>query len=96
MNLKHYETMDTANGDIVKAWDLFRFNLDKFRSLVDVNTICMHGSPRSKYDNKALWEKYDYNSLEIIGEPYYDVDFDMVFYLTDTKVLGWLKVQPKR
>ena len=80
----HYETMDTANGNIDKAWDQFRFHLDELRKLVDVKTICMHGSPRSKYDNKAIWEKYDYRSLDLIGEPYYDMDFYEFFYLTDT------------
>jgi len=80
----HYETMDTANGDIQKAWDQFRFHLDELRKLVDVKTICMHGSPRSKYDNKAIWDKYKYQDLDIIGEPYYDMDFDEFFYLTDT------------
>jgi len=80
----HYETMDTANGSIDKAWDEFRFHLDALRKLVDVKTICMHGSPRSKFDNKEIWNKYDYKSLGIIGEPYYDINFDNVFYLTDT------------
>lgn len=80
----HYENMDTCNGDIDKAWDDFRYNLDKLRELVEVKTICMHGSPRSKFDNREIWKKYDYRSLQIIGEPYYDVDFDTVFYLTDT------------
>jgi hypothetical protein len=80
----HYETMDTANGDISKAWDMFRYNLDKLRKLADVQTICMHGSPYSKFDNKKLWEKYDYKGLGIIGEPYFDINFNEVFYLTDT------------
>ena len=80
----HYENMDTCNGDMDKAWDDFRYNLDKLRKLVEVKTICMHGSPRSKFDNKELWSKYDYKSLDLIGEPYYDVDFDKVFYITDT------------
>jgi len=80
----HYENMDTCNGIVDKAWDDFRFNLDKLRQLVEVKTICMHGSPRSKFDNKEIWNKYDYQSLQIIGEPYYDVDFNKVFYLTDT------------
>jgi len=80
----HYENMDTCKGDVDKAWDDFRYNLDKLRTLVDVTTICMHGSPRSKFDNKELWKKYDYKSLDLIGEPYYDVDFNKVFYLTDT------------
>jgi len=80
----HYENMDTCNGDIDKAWDDFRCHLDKLRELVEVKTICMHGSPRSKFDNKEIWNKYDYRSLQITGEPYYDVNFDEVLYLTDT------------
>ena len=80
----HYENMDICNGNIDKAWDDFRYNLDKLRKLVSVNTICMHGSPRSKFDNKIIWDEYDYKSVSLIGEPYYDIDFDKVFYLTDT------------
>jgi len=80
----HYETMDTANGDVDLAWDQFRYNLDQLRKLVNVKTICMHGSPLSKFDNRDLWKKYDYRSLDIIGEPYIDIDFNDVFYLTDT------------
>jgi hypothetical protein len=63
----HYENMDTCNGDVDKAWDDFRHHLDKLRKLVDVQTICMHGSPRSKFDNKEIWNKYDYRSLQIKG-----------------------------
>jgi|ERR1035437_5345325 hypothetical protein len=44
----------------------------------------MHGSPLSKYDSKDLWKKYNYRDYKIIGEPYFDVDFNKVFYLTDT------------
>jgi len=44
----------------------------------------MHGSPFSKYDNKKIWEKYDYSDYGIIAEPYFDIDFNEVFYLTDT------------
>ena len=80
----HYENMDTCNGDIDAAWDDFRRNLDKLRKLYPVKTICMHGSPLSRYDNRDLWNKYDYRSVGIIGEPYFDIDYDEVFYLTDT------------
>jgi hypothetical protein len=80
----HYETMDTKSGDIDKAYDEFCINLEMFRNLYPVTTICMHGSPRSKFDNKDIWKKYDYKSLGIIGEPYFDVNFNEVFYLTDT------------
>ena len=44
----------------------------------------MHGAPMSKYDSRALWDKYSYKDLQLIGEPYYDVDFSQVLYLTDT------------
>jgi hypothetical protein len=80
----HYETMDSCKGNIDKAYSLFCENLEKLRKLVPVATICMHGSPLSKYDNRLIWEKYDYLALGLIGEPYFDVDFDKVLYLTDT------------
>ena len=80
----HYETMDTAKGDLDLAWNQFKFHLNELRDLVEVSTICMHGSPRSKFDNKEIWKKYSYDSLDITGEPYYDVNFDELFYLTDT------------
>jgi len=62
----------------------FERNLEKFRKLVSIKTICMHGSPWSKYDNRELWDVYDYRDYGIIGEPYFDVDFNEVLYLTDT------------
>ncbi|TVQ85731.1 MAG: hypothetical protein EA393_13375 [Bacteroidetes bacterium] len=62
----------------------FEKNLQKLQQLVPVSTICMHGSPRSRFDNRDLWKKYDYRDFGIIGEPYFDVDFDEMFYLTDT------------
>ena len=49
-----------------------------------VSTICMHGSPMSKFDSRDLWKKYNYREFGILGEPYFDLDFDKIFYLTDT------------
>jgi hypothetical protein len=43
--------------------------LEKLREFYPVKTICMHGSPLSKYDNKKIWEKYDYRDYGIIAEP---------------------------
>jgi hypothetical protein len=80
----HYETMDTARGNVDKAYDEFCSNLENFRKIVPVETICMHGSPLSKFDNRALWKKYDYRKLGIKAEPYFDLDFSRVLYLTDT------------
>lgn len=80
----HYEDLTISKGNIDKAYDSFCGNLEKLQKLYSVKTICMHGSPRSKYDNKDIWKKYDYKKIGIIGEPYFDVDFSKVFYLTDT------------
>lgn len=80
----HYETMDTSKGNIDNAYTEFCRNLEKFRQLYPVKTICMHGSPKSSLDSKDLWTKYDYKKLGLIGEPYFDVDFGKVFYITDT------------
>ena len=44
----------------------------------------MHGSPTSKWDSKELWKHYNYKDYGIIAEPYFDVNFDNVFYLSDT------------
>ncbi len=66
------------------AYEDFCKNLEMFRQKFDVRTICMHGSPLSKYDNRDIWKKYDYRDLGIIGEPYFDINFNEVFYLTDT------------
>lgn len=80
----HYEDLAICKGDSQKAIAYFEHQLAYFRQFYPVKTICMHGSPRSKYDGKDLWKSYDYHNYGIIGEPYFDVDFSRVFYLTDT------------
>lgn len=80
----HYEDMALCHGDYQMAIAHFEKWLNKFREFYPVKTICMHGSPMSRWDNRDLWKKYDYRKYNIIAEPYYDVDFDKVFYITDT------------
>lgn len=94
----HYEDVDLAmknyklkiinDADSDKLIDLayesFCNNLKIFRKNFDIKTICMHGSPRARFDNKLIWEKYNYKDLGIIGEPYYDIDFNQFAYFTDT------------
>ena len=80
----HYECLTTCNGSMKKGIQDFEKNLNALRKLAPVSTICMHGSPMSKYDSKDLWKEYNYKDFGIIGEPYFDVDFKEVFYITDT------------
>lgn len=80
----HYEDMAIANGDVEKAYEHFTQQLAYFRQFYPVRTICMHGVPTSQWDGRDLWKHYDYKQLGIVGEPYFDVAFSEVFYLTDT------------
>jgi len=66
------------------AIESFERNLRRLREIAPVKTICMHGSPMSRWDSRLLWKYYDYHDFGIIGEPYFDVNFDEVLYLTDT------------
>ncbi|MBB5283247.1 hypothetical protein HNQ92_001373 [Rhabdobacter roseus] len=80
----HYECLTTCGGDLEASIRDFDKNLTALRKIAPVQTICMHGSPMSKYDSKDLWKKYSYQDFGIMGEPYFDVDFSKVLYLTDT------------
>ena len=80
----HYEDMTIAKGNTDKAFEVFQKHLKYFQQFFPVQTICMHGSPLSKYDSRDIWEKYNYKELGIIREPYFDIDFSKVLYLTDT------------
>ena len=66
------------------AINSFRTNREKLRKVAPIETICMHGSPLSKWDNRLLWNYYDYREFGIIGEPYFDIPFNEALYLTDT------------
>ena len=80
----HYEDLSEAKGDYTKAYQMFNENLLRFREIYPVTTICMHGRSLSKYDNRLLWKNKDYKQFGIKGEPYLDLDFDKVLYLTDS------------
>ena len=80
----HYEVMDTAKGNYEEAIKIFKDTLEKFRSIAEIKTICMHGTPFSPYDNLALWKHYDFNDFGITGEGYLSIDFNKILYFCDT------------
>jgi hypothetical protein len=95
----HYDDLAQCKGDYQKAIVRFKKNLNTLRDIAPVQTICMDGSPLSKYDNKNLWHPApgtrhpspSFQDFGIIGEPYFNTDFNKVFYITDTgrKWDGW-------
>lgn len=86
----HYEDLVLCNGNYDKVYDSFKRNLEKLRKYYPVTTICMHGSPLSKWDSKTMWNKYDYKSLGIKAAVNFDIDYNEVFYITDNG-RGWNK-----
>lgn len=84
----HYEDMSLFKGDADKSIEHFNNQLRHFRQFYPVRTICMHGSPTSKWDNKDLWTKFNYRDFGIVGEPYFDLinneSVGKLTYLTDT------------
>ncbi len=83
----HYEDMDFAKGDPKLAIEYFQKHISQLREVAEVSTLCMHGSPKSKYDNKDIWKYYRYQDFGFVGEPYFDLNFNKVFYLTDTGMM---------
>ncbi len=90
----HYENLSDVNKrekgkrrtkeELYKmAIENFQENLDKFRKIYPIKTICMHGSPLANVDNRDLWKVYDYRYYGIMGEPYFDIDYNHVLYITD-------------
>ncbi len=80
----HYEDLSLTEGDEIKAIALFEKHLAYFREFYPVRSVCMHGSSTSKYDNRQLWKSHQLADYALVGEPYLSVDFNQVFYLTDT------------
>jgi hypothetical protein len=81
----HYEVLSKTNGDYPKAIILFKEELNDLKKISPISTICMHGSPLSPYDNRDLWNVYDFREYGIEGEAYLSMDADM-YYCSDT---GW-------
>ena len=80
----HYEDLTLCGGDCARAMEHFERSLAMFRRYYPVTTICMHGSPTSRWDNRDLWKARRYQDFGISGEPYFDLDLTDGLYLTDT------------
>ena len=81
----HYEDLDRADGDVAAARASFAANLERFRRVVDVDTVCMHGNPLTPHDNRDIWGGgVGYDEFDLLGEAYLSMDFSDVLYFSDT------------
>lgn len=79
----HYEVLARAKGDPQRAIALFEQELKRFRQIVPVDTVSMHGSPLSRWNNLDLWQTYDFRSYDV-KEVYLSIDYADLYYFTDT------------
>lgn len=79
----HYEVLSETGGNYKKAIELFEKHLNEFRNICNVKTICMHGCPLSKHDNRDLWKVYNFRDFGIIGEAYLSTGKELN-YFSDT------------
>lgn len=93
----HYEVLTKLNGDYEKAIEIFEYELNEFLNICDIKTISMHGCSLSKYDNRSLWNVYNFEDYGILGEAYLSVG-EQFNYFSDTgrswnpknKVKDWI------
>jgi hypothetical protein len=78
----HYEVLSKVNGDYLKAIALFVHELEEFRKISPIDTICMHGNPLSSIDNRNLWKQYDFHQYGLKGEAYLSIS--NINYFSDT------------
>ena len=80
----HYEVLTKARGDPQRAIAMFEQELQQFRRIVPVETISMHGNPMLPWDNRELWQIYDFGDYGLLGEAYLSIVYRNVHYFTDT------------
>jgi len=80
----HYEVLTKAKGDSNRAIAIFEAELRKFREVVSISTISMHGSPLSRWNNLDLWDTYDFRDYNLKAEISLSIDYANIYYFTDT------------
>ena len=80
----HYDDLSFCKGNYPLAIERFEKNLKILRSVAPISSACMEGAPISKFDNRDLWTQFNLHNFGITSEPYFDLDFENVLYLTDT------------
>lgn len=93
----HYESLSDANGDMALALADFEKNLNRFREIVPIQTISMHGRPLNNFDNRDLWKDENNHqkllgAIGILGEVYLDIDYSGIAYINDTG-RNWLSTR---
>ena len=88
----HYEVMDKAHGDSNVAEHIFERELNAMRKVTEVCTVCTHGNPLSRWDNRDFWSYCSLPQFDLLGEAYISIHDPDIYYVTDTG-RGWNRTQ---
>jgi len=86
----HYETLDKSYGNFPEAISLFKNELESFRKIAPVKTVCSHGNVvRNKHYSGLNYDifKFSENLLEecnLKAEAYLNMLFSPLVYLSDS------------
>jgi hypothetical protein len=80
----HYETIDKCKGNIESSIKLFEQELTDFRRTCELKTVCGHGNPLTKWDNKDIWKSLKLSDFELSGEAFFALDFNKFAYFSDS------------
>ena len=80
----HYEVLDKARGDIIRARQFLEQDLKHLREISPVETVAMHGNPLTPFDNRDIWDHLELGDYGLVGEAYLSVDFNRLSYFSDT------------
>jgi len=80
----HYEVLSKADGDFKEAVKLFAKELENFRKVYDVKTICMHGAPLSDFDNQDIVDHIEFDRFGLLGDAVSSLTDKKLMYFTDT------------
>lgn len=80
----HYETLDKCKGNMEQAKELFKNELAKFQNRYNVKTVCAHGNPLTKNDNKDIWNSLKLEDFGLLGEAFLALDYSKFDYFSDS------------
>ena len=86
----HYETLDKSYGDFPKAIQLFKDELQSFRKVIPVKTVCAHGNVvRNKHYSGSNYDifQFDPNLLvecSLSAEAYLTMHAPPLVYISDS------------
>jgi hypothetical protein len=80
----HYETIDKCKGNMEQAEELFKKELANFKNRYNIKTVCAHGNPLTKNDNKDIWKSQKLEDFGLLGEAFLALDYSKFAYFSDS------------